>query len=139
MPAMEGCPNCKPWLNKANGQVFLRPEAGKCLHYFIDEELGRCSLRVPARAPLGLQFYCNGHGALACALQREGIDFVQEDNALLAHLRARPGAGAGRRLQPRCAAPAPEARRTLAEPGGRGVRPDRLALEHSRVPSTPRT
>ena len=84
--AMESCPSYKPWLNKANGQVFLRPDTGKCLHYyfyFIDEVLGLCYLRVPTWAPFGLQFYCNGHSALACALQREGIDFVQEDNAFL--------------------------------------------------------
>ena len=84
--AMESCPSYKPWLNKANGHVFLRPDTGKCLHYyfyFIDEVLGLCYLRVPTWVPFGLQFYCNGHSALACALQREGIDFVQEDNAFL--------------------------------------------------------
>ena len=34
-------------------------------------------------APFGLQFYCNGHSALACSLKREGIEFVREDNAFL--------------------------------------------------------
>lgn len=98
--AMESCPSYKPWLNKANGQVYLRPDAGKCLHYyfyFIDEELGLCYLRVPTWAPFGLQFYCNGHSALACALQHEGIDFVQEDNAFLRisdHARAQTMADA---------------------------------------------
>jgi len=84
--AMESCRSYKPWLNKANGHVFLRPDTGKCLHYyfyFIDEELGLCYLRVPTWAPFALQFYCNGHSALARSLQREGIDFVQEDNAFL--------------------------------------------------------
>lgn len=84
--AMESCPSYQPWLNKANGHVFLRPDTGKCLHYyfyFIDEVLGLCYLRVPTWAPFTLQFYCNGHSALARALQREGIDFVQEDNAFL--------------------------------------------------------
>lgn len=84
--AMESCPSYKPWLNKANGHVFLRPDTGKCLHYyfyFIDEVLGLCYLRVPTWAPFTLQFYCNGHSVLARALQREGIDFVQEDNAFL--------------------------------------------------------
>lgn len=84
--AMESCPSYKPWLNKANGHVFLRPDTGKCLHYyfyFIDEELGLCYLRVPTWAPFALQFYCNGHSALARSLKREGIDFVQEDNAFL--------------------------------------------------------
>src|SRR5574337_13971 len=84
--AMESCPSYKPWLDKANGHVFLRPDSGKCLHYyfyFIDERLGLCYLRVPTWAPFGLQFYCNGHSALARSLQREGIDFVQEDNAFV--------------------------------------------------------
>ena len=84
--AMEGCPSYKPWHDKASGKTFLRPELGKCLHYyfyFIDEEFGLCYLRVPTWAPFGLQFYCNGHSALAIALKREGIDFVQEDNAFL--------------------------------------------------------
>jgi hypothetical protein len=37
-------------------------------YYFIDDELGLCYLRVPTWAPFGLQFYCNGHGAVARAL-----------------------------------------------------------------------
>jgi len=84
--AMESCPSYKPWLDKSNGHIFLRPDSGKCLHYyfyFIDEQLGLCYLRVPTWAPFTLQFYCNGHSALARALQREGIEFVQEDNAFL--------------------------------------------------------
>jgi hypothetical protein len=82
--AMEGCPSYTPWLDKSNGHVFLRPAQGKCLHYyFIDEDLGLCYLRVPTWAPFGLQFYCNGHSALARSLRREGIDFVQEDNAFV--------------------------------------------------------
>ena len=84
--AMESCPSYRPWLDKSNGHVFLRPHPGKCLHYyfyFIDEAFGLCFLRVPTWAPFGLQFYCNGHSALARALQREGIEFVQEDNAFL--------------------------------------------------------
>ena len=86
LSAMESCPSYKPWLDKSNGHVFLRGDTGKCLHYyfyFIDEEFGLCYLRVPTWAPFGLQFYCNGHSALAIALKREGIDFVQEDNAFL--------------------------------------------------------
>ena len=84
--AMEGCPSYAPWLDKSNGHVFLRPAQGKCLHdyfYFIDEAFGLCYLRVPTWAPFGLQFYCNGHSALARSLRREGIEFLQEDNAFL--------------------------------------------------------
>ena len=84
--AMEACPSYKPWHDKSSGKTYLRPETGKCLHYyfyFIDDELGLCYLRVPTWAPFGLQFYCNGHGAVARALKREGIGFVQADNAFL--------------------------------------------------------
>lgn len=84
--AMESGPSYKPWLDKNNGHMFLRPDSGKCLHYyfyFIDEEFGLCYLGVPTWAPFGLQFDCNGHSALACALRRDGIEFVQEDNAFL--------------------------------------------------------
>lgn len=86
LSAMEECPSYTPWLDKSNGHVFLRAAQGKCLHYyfyFIDEDLGLCYLRVPTWAPFGLQFYCNGHSALARSLRREGIAFVQEDNAFL--------------------------------------------------------
>jgi DNA-binding MarR family transcriptional regulator len=84
--AMESCPSYKPWRDKSNGRVYLRAETGKCLHYYfylIDEELGLCYMRVPTWAPFGLQFYCNGHSALACSLRRAGIGFVQEDNAFV--------------------------------------------------------
>jgi len=86
LSAMEACPSYKPWHNKVSGKTYLRPDQGKCLHYyfyFIDEELGLCYLRVPTWAPFGLQFYCNGHGALAMALKREGINHVPADNAFL--------------------------------------------------------
>jgi len=84
--AMEACPSYRPWHDKVSGKTYLRGDTGKCLHYyfyFIDEVLGLCYLRVPTWAPFSLQFYCNGHSALAQALKREGIDFVQADNAFL--------------------------------------------------------
>ena len=34
---------CQPWHDQQSGKTFLRPDDGKCLHYyfyFIDEELG---------------------------------------------------------------------------------------------------
>ena len=86
LSAMEACPSYKPWHDKGSGKTYLRPDSGKCLHYyfyFIDDELGLCYLRVPTWAPFGLQFYCNGHSALARTLAREGIEFLQQDNAFL--------------------------------------------------------
>ena len=134
LSAMESCPSYKPWLVKRNGHVFRRGDTGKCLHhyfYFIDEEFGLCYLRVPTWAPFGLQFYCNGHSALACSLRREGIEFVQEDNAFVrinGLARAQALADA---FNPEQLHRAPDALRALAVPRSRCVRPGRLALEHS--------
>jgi hypothetical protein len=84
--AMEACPSYKPWHDKCSGKTYLKATQGKCLHYyfyFIDAELGLCYLRVPTWAPFSLQFYCNGHSALARTLTREGIEYFQQDNAFL--------------------------------------------------------
>jgi hypothetical protein len=82
--AMEACESYKPWHDKASGKTYLRPDSGKCLHYyfyFIDEKLGLCYLRVPTWCPFRLQFYCNGHSWLARKLTAAGIDFTLADNA----------------------------------------------------------
>lgn len=84
--AMEACPSFKPWHDKLLGRTFLKPVQGKCLHYyfyFIDPELGLCYLRVPTWAPFRLQFYFNGHHALARRLQKAGIAYTLRDNAFL--------------------------------------------------------
>ena len=86
LSAMEACPSYKPWHNKSNGKTYLKGDSSRCLHYyfyFMDEDLGLCHMRVPTWAPFNLQFYCNGHSALAQSLKREGIDFVQADNCFL--------------------------------------------------------
>lgn len=85
--AMEGCQAYYPWHNKENGTNYVRPAQKKCLHYyfyFIDAELGLCYLRVPTWSPFRLQFYCNGHNALAARLEQAGIDYTMADNAFLA-------------------------------------------------------
>jgi hypothetical protein len=87
LSAMESCQSFKPWRDKATGKSFLRPDSGKCLHYyfyFLDEELGLCYLRVPTWAPFRLQVYFNGHQWLAQQLTKRGIGFTQLDNAFLA-------------------------------------------------------
>lgn len=84
--AMEACQSYKPWHDKASGKTFLKPDTGKCLHYyfyFIDPVVGLCYLRVPTWCPFKLQFYCNGHGWLAQKLKTKRIDFTLADNALL--------------------------------------------------------
>ena len=84
--AMETCESYEPWHDKRSGRTFLRPDGGKCLHYyfyFIDPDLGLCYLRVPTWAPFRLQFYFNGHQALAATLRRRQVPFTLVDNAFV--------------------------------------------------------
>jgi hypothetical protein len=86
LSAMEACTAYRPWHNKETGKTYVKTTQGKCLHYyfyFIDGDLGLCYLRVPTWCPFRLQFYCNGHNWLASQLQRQGIDYVLQDNAFL--------------------------------------------------------
>lgn len=84
--AMEGCQAYRPWHNKQTHKTYVKMTQGKCLHYyfyFIDPDLGLCYLRVPTWCPFRLQFYFNGHNALAAQLRKEQITFEQIDNAFL--------------------------------------------------------
>ena len=84
LSAMEACDSYRPWHDKATGRTFVRPDSGKCLHYyfyFIDAAFGLVYLRVPTWAPFRLQFYCNGHNWLARKLAAEGGGFTMADNA----------------------------------------------------------
>ena len=84
--AMEACNAYKPWHDKQTHRTFLRPDTGKCLHYyfyFMDAELGLIYLRVPTWCPFRLQFYCNGHSWLARHLTAAGVGFTLADNAFL--------------------------------------------------------
>jgi hypothetical protein len=82
--AMEACDAYQPWHDKQTHKTFIRPDSGKCLHYyfyFVDARFGLIYLRVPTWAPFRLQFYCNGHNWLARRLTVEGIDYTMVDNA----------------------------------------------------------
>jgi hypothetical protein len=84
--AMEACDAYQPWHDKQTHKTFVRPDSGKCLHYyfyFMDADLGLIYLRVPTWAPFRLQFYCNGHSWLARRLTAEGIAFTAADNAFV--------------------------------------------------------
>src|SRR5499427_8834032 len=84
--AMEPCASYQPWHDKKTGKTFLRPDGGKCLHYyfyFIDEELGLGYVRVPTWCPFRLQVYFNGHSWLASLLRKRKIDFRLIDNAFV--------------------------------------------------------
>jgi len=84
--ALEPCTTYQPWHDKKSGRTYLRPDDGKCLHYyfyFIDEELGLCYVRVPTWCPFRLQFYCNGHNWLARQLDGKKISYALMDNAFV--------------------------------------------------------
>lgn len=86
LSAMEPCSTYKPWHDKQTGRTFLKPDDGKCLHYyfyFVDEELGLCYVRVPTWLPCRLQIYFNGHNWLASALEKRKIDYRLMDNAFV--------------------------------------------------------
>ena len=81
---MEPCGSYKPWHDKKSHKTYLKLDDGKCLHYyvyFIDEDLGLCSLRVPTWCPFRLQFYCNGHSVLARQMSKRNIEYRLLDNA----------------------------------------------------------
>jgi hypothetical protein len=82
--AMEPCASYQPWHDKSGGKTYLRPDDGKCLHYyfyFIDPELGLCYVRVPTWCPFRLQVYLNGHHRLAQRLNQEKVPHTLVDNA----------------------------------------------------------
>jgi hypothetical protein len=84
--AMETCSTYKPWHDKNTHRTYVTGSTSKCLHYyfyFIVPELGLCYLRVPTWAPFRLQFYFNGHNALAAMLGKRGIGFHMLDNAFI--------------------------------------------------------
>ncbi len=86
LSVMETCSTYKPWHNKETGKTYLRPDDGKCLHYyfyFIDEELGLCYVRVPTWLPCRLQVYFNGHHWLASQLRKRKIEYRLLDNAFV--------------------------------------------------------
>jgi hypothetical protein len=84
--AMEACDAYQPWHDKTTHKTFVRPDTGKCLHYyfyFMDAAFGLIYLRVPTWAPFRLQFYCNGHNWLARRLTAEGIGYTMADNSFV--------------------------------------------------------
>src|SRR5271155_5851882 len=134
--AMEACDAYQPWHDKTTHKTFVRPDSGKCLHYyfyFIDADLGLVYLRVPTWAPFRLQFYCNGHSWLARRLTTEGIDFTMADNAFarIADWRRAQELADGFSPDRLLARPAPRRARPLRRdglPGARCVRSN-LPLE----------
>ena len=84
LSAMEPCGSYKPWHDKKTHKTYLKPDDGKCLHYyvyFIDEDWGLCSLRAPTWCPFRLQFYRNGHSVVARQMSQRNIEYRALDNA----------------------------------------------------------
>lgn len=84
LSAMEPCGSYKPWHDKKTHKTYLKPDDGKCLHYyvyFIDPDLGLCYVRVPTWCPFRLQVYSNGHSYLARQLSKRNIEYRVLDNA----------------------------------------------------------
>jgi hypothetical protein len=82
--AIQGCDTYRPRHSRNDGKNYLKPDQGKCLHYyfyFIDEELGLCYVRVPTWLPCRLQIYFNGHNWLAAQLRKRHIPYRLLDNA----------------------------------------------------------
>ena len=88
LSAMEACDSYRPWHDKGTGKTFVRPDSGKCLHYyfyFLDAAFGLIYLRVPTWAPFRLQLLLGngGHNWLARRLTAEGIGYTMADNAFI--------------------------------------------------------
>jgi hypothetical protein len=69
-----------------DGRCALRPDAGKCLHYyfyFLDAQWGLGFIRLPTWAPFRMQVYVNGHNWLARQLNRENLRYRLLDNAFV--------------------------------------------------------
>jgi len=84
LSALELCPSYQPWHDKKTGKTYLKPDTGKCLHYYFyfnDEKLGYGFVRVSTWCPFRLQVYVNGHSILARKLQEAGIKYTMLDNA----------------------------------------------------------
>jgi hypothetical protein len=85
--ALEPCASYQPWHDKRTGKTFLKPDSGKCLHYyfyFIDPVLGLCYLRVATYCPFRLQFYFNGHNWLKRQLAKRRLACELVDNVIVA-------------------------------------------------------
>ena len=79
--------------NRATGQLEVARTSTRCTHlyfYFIDRELGWLHVKLQSWLPLQIQVWVNGHEWLARRLDRAGIAYTRQGNALTscADLRA---------------------------------------------------
>jgi hypothetical protein len=83
LSAVEPCRTFFVRKNSATGLIELQNRPGKCLHYYhywLDEKLGPCHVRLQTWFPFNTFVCVNGREMLAAALAREKIPFRQRDN-----------------------------------------------------------
>ena len=83
LSAVEPCRTFFVRKNPATGHIELQNRPGKCLHYYhywLDERLGPCHLRLQTWFPFTLFVCVNGRDMLAGELARQGIEHRRRDN-----------------------------------------------------------
>lgn len=83
LSAVEPCRTFFVRKNPATGHIELQNRPGKCLHYYhywLDEKLGPCHVRLQTWFPFNTFVCVNGREMLAGELTRERIAFRQRDN-----------------------------------------------------------
>jgi hypothetical protein len=83
LSAVEPCRTFFVRQNPATGHIELQSRPGKCLHYYHywhDERLGPCHVRLQTWFPFHTFVCVNGREMLAGELTRQGIAFRQRDN-----------------------------------------------------------
>jgi hypothetical protein len=83
LSAVEPCRTFFVRKNPTTGHIELQNRPGKCLHYYhywLDEKLGPCHVRLQTWFPFNAFVCVNGRDMLAGALARQGIEHRQRDN-----------------------------------------------------------
>jgi hypothetical protein len=83
LSAVEPCRTFFVHKNAATGMIELANRSGKCLHYYhywLDEKLGPCHVRLQTWFPFNVFVCVNGREMLASELTRQGIEHRQRDN-----------------------------------------------------------
>lgn len=83
LSAVEPCRTFYMGTDPATGHLVLRQRLGKCLHYYHywrDERLGPCHVRLQTWFPFNVFVCVNGREMLAARLARLGMKYRQRDN-----------------------------------------------------------
>ena len=80
----EQCRSVKLFYGKQRPRLAFRRWPQRVLYfYFLDPEFGLMHVRLQTMFPFTCQIYVNGHDWLARQLQKQGVGFVQADNAFV--------------------------------------------------------